>query len=567
MPKDNRSVRLSELYQIWEAQAEIIGHPAQPDPPIEHVALWEPSGTYQAFSLILAPRLSITEPVEDFAARLSALGPACVMLIGWTPAEIAPLCAVATASTIALAPKGLNATTIFESVLRATVDPTTAELRRLTALQRSFTQELSSAAPIQAILDRLQKLSSAVCLVVTSQGTVRESTGQVPIGTIFEQLSKTESPSQFIAVGDWSGQAIRLRPVNSLSGRGSWLVAACRRPGFPDSSNSAAIHIAASLIETVQRIDTQARSQEEAVRTSLFEQALAFKPMRDAPELESRVAALGLSFDLPLRVIVVAPRTSGASVQRSAFRDTHDRMSELFADAEIAALSTTREDGSVFLAQASEATIQRILRTNRKLLGDVLFGLGRNIHRITETADSFTDAWLGIRTLRAKVRDGNHISFEQFDFATRLFSNVGIDVMAKWSMDYLAPLLEREQILSGLRKYFHHSQNIAAAADALGIHHNSLRYRLTKVEELLKVNLRDPAAISSLFLAITSLDLAVLSGSAVPVHPTLVATATPTPAPAPENSAGFRGEREHQQRPGAKMSPTGTGEFMPSALS
>ena len=55
--------------------------------------------------------------------------------------------------------------------------------------------------------------------------------------------------------------------------------------------------------------------------------------------------------------------------------------------------------------------------------------------------------------------------------------------------------------------FFAHSQNMNAAADALSIDHNSLRYRLAKVEELLNVSLRDPAAVSSLFLALTAREL------------------------------------------------------------
>ena len=42
-----------------------------------------------------------------------------------------------------------------------------------------------------------------------------------------------------------------------------------------------------------------------------------------------------------------------------------------------------------------------------------------------------------------------------------------------------------------------------AAAKALNLHPNSLRYRLTKIEEILGASLRKPATISNLYLAIT----------------------------------------------------------------
>jgi hypothetical protein len=79
--------------------------------------------------------------------------------------------------------------------------------------------------------------------------------------------------------------------------------------------------------------------------------------------------------------------------------------------------------------------------------------------------------------------------------------------MVSWAEEYLTPLADRENLLAGLRAYFESDQNINLAAEALSIHHNSLRYRLAKVEELLSINLKQPAAVSSAFLALTAIDL------------------------------------------------------------
>jgi hypothetical protein len=99
------------------------------------------------------------------------------------------------------------------------------------------------------------------------------------------------------------------------------------------------------------------------------------------------------------------------------------------------------------------------------------------------------------------------MSYEDFSFATRLFADVGTDRMIAWARDFLVPLEDRPLLMDGLRAFFEHSQNMNDAADALKIHHNSLRYRLAKVEELLGLSMRDPAAVSSLFLALTARDL------------------------------------------------------------
>src|SRR5919106_5948402 len=95
--------------------------------------------------------------------------------------------------------------------------------------------------------------------------------------------------------------------------------------------------------------------------------------------------------------------------------------------------------------------------------------------------------------------------YEDFAFAPRLFSAVGLAKMVDWAQDLLLPILDQPILLDGLRRYFELNLNIIAAAEALNVHHNSLRYRLAKIEDALGVSLRDPSTISSLYLALTAL--------------------------------------------------------------
>jgi len=99
------------------------------------------------------------------------------------------------------------------------------------------------------------------------------------------------------------------------------------------------------------------------------------------------------------------------------------------------------------------------------------------------------------------------VGYEDFDVATRLFAEVGLQGMTDWADEFLAPLDGRSALVEGLGTFFEFDQNIMAAADALYIHHNSLRYRLAKVEAALELNLRDPAAVASLYLALTAQQL------------------------------------------------------------
>jgi DNA-binding PucR family transcriptional regulator len=46
--------------------------------------------------------------------------------------------------------------------------------------------------------------------------------------------------------------------------------------------------------------------------------------------------------------------------------------------------------------------------------------------------------------------------------------------------------------------------DVMSAARAMGLHHNSLRYRLGRVEQFLGCSLKDPATIASLYIALAA---------------------------------------------------------------
>jgi sugar diacid utilization regulator len=118
--------------------------------------------------------------------------------------------------------------------------------------------------------------------------------------------------------------------------------------------------------------------------------------------------------------------------------------------------------------------------------------------------DSYDDARLAVRTIRRQSGAGAVLAYEDFGFAMRLVSDVGTEKMGTWAEQLLGPLDGQPLLLEGLREYFDSQLNIIAAAKNLNVHHNSLRYRLSRVEELLQVKLRDPATVTALFLALTA---------------------------------------------------------------
>jgi purine catabolism regulator len=66
--------------------------------------------------------------------------------------------------------------------------------------------------------------------------------------------------------------------------------------------------------------------------------------------------------------------------------------------------------------------------------------------------------------------------------------------------EVLAPL--GAPLLEALREYFARQMDVNAAAQAMHVHPNTLRYRLGRIEHILGRSLRDPAVIAELHLAL-----------------------------------------------------------------
>ncbi|MEN9922697.1 MAG: hypothetical protein RIS09_211 [Actinomycetota bacterium] len=385
----------------------------------------------------------------------------------------------------------------------------TQELRRLVSLQRTYSQALASQSPLSELLTRLTKATNAVCLIVDFHGRVQENTGSLPLSLFLEQITKTKAKSQQVSVEGWHGHAIGLHDTEGAQGQEGWLIVASRREGFPSEHDTAAIHIVATLVEAARKMRHYAEQQKNAIRSSILEEALSLEPLPGSPELASRIAATGIDLRQACRVVVAA--TSGLETKKSRQKNLEYSQASFFQqmldDAVANYLFTSRDSTFVALIQIDSEPLQRLIRVNRDALSNLTFGIGRDVNSVIEIVDSYEDALLAIQTVKARKSNDLSMSSDQFDFASSVFSSAGLEKMAKASKTYLSPVMGKEPIMEALRYFFKHQQNANLTADQLGIHHNTLRYRLAKVEELLGINLSDPAAIASIFLALTAIDL------------------------------------------------------------
>lgn len=459
---------------------------------------------------LICPLRDLTDNIDTFRAALHGAQPRTVVL---TAAAAAPyteeLVGHSRRHAIVIIEATVNPADVIAAIARMSRGADESVSLRLASVQRSFSQALADNAPVESVMAKLRRAANATVALLGRHGDAIHATGPLPLSLLFSEVTKTVAESQILDVDGWHGVATQISDVDSTEDEHlGWLVAATQRPTFPESYAVSAVHIAASLIETSQRITTIARTQERAIGASVFEQALAIRPTLHDLETEGRLAGLGFAFDQELRATAVRPVRNMPRVREAEFLDQLGiTLAGVFKAAGVPVLITVRDQSVALLAQGSAKVVRDLVQRTKGELGAVDVGIGRTISLVGGVSDSYHDAQLAVRTLRRNASRGSVMTYENFDFAMSLFSDVGLDKMADRAERYLDPLLGREALVEGLQTYFDFGQNIIAAASHLNIHHNSLRYRLSKVEELLEIDLKKPATISSLFLALVALDL------------------------------------------------------------
>jgi DNA-binding PucR family transcriptional regulator len=507
-----------ELAAVLSELGPGVQFPVEPDPTrlVREVVIWVPSDDIPEDPASLVVCTGLGGDLEGIKPLLTP-GPSRLVLVADSRANLAEL-AQLDAGTHDLGLVNVNAGLVVAAAARITQTADEAASRRLASLQRSLSLALADSDPIPALLARLKRVCIATAALIDRHGEILHATGPFPRVLIVDEIASTKADIQALDVDGWRGVACRVADPQSPDEHGGWLVVTSRRPDFPDTYTVSAVQVGASLVEATQRMGVVVRQQERAIRAAVLEQALALRVERHDAELAARVAGLGITFDGEARVVVaLLARTPRPGQRRQAAADALlDTLTRIVGAAGVPALVTSRGDGVTMLVQASSATVQRLMTSEQDKLPSLRIGIGRPVSSVGGVVDSYHDAQLAERTLRRMAHGPRLMAYEGFDFATRLFADVGLDRMISWAEDFLRPVAGRENLMAGLRSYFENDQNINIAAEVLSIHHNSLRYRLAKVEELLGISLKQPAAVSSLFLALTALDLTRQPGSEHP---------------------------------------------------
>lgn len=408
---------------------------------------------------------------------------------------------------VLLVPEETQFREITRAVFQSTVGIESRTFTRLSSIQQNLIRAFGDENPLESIVQRLGRLVNAVVAVVTSDGSIVAATGSFPLTDILQAITADNSglivPS---IVGEWK---VLAAPINDNWGPSKrWLVVTSRRSAVADDLARAAMQVTLPLLDALLRMTITTRNQDRAVRRSLLDAMLDKTTGEiDKRMLGARVSALGLEFHEGVTATVVR-RTADPGKTRELDEIAHE-LSTQFESASVRYLLSVRGH-EIVVAQQADSDIRTIL--GRIVDADPLLkaGIGRTIYSTDGVHTAWRDAQIAVQHLSLQTTE-NILGFDELDLVTQLLAEIPAERLAS-KVDTMTNLLRERPIqLEALRAYFSHNRDIKAAAAAIFLHPNTLRYRLERFEQILGRSLQEPVVIASLYCV-----LALMSDDSTP---------------------------------------------------
>jgi purine catabolism regulator len=368
--------------------------------------------------------------------------------------------------------------------------------QRLASIQRYLLDALQEQAPRRTVIERLAQVVDATTLLLGPDGEPELATGGAPIDAIWTEIAARPGAALEFAAGGW--QAVACPVASTGQAPAHWLVVASARPGFVPRLAKAAVQATAPLLTAIDRLGEQDEAHARALRGALLDDALTPAASSDPSSLEARAATFGIDFSEPARVTAIRPRATSPGSASAALRTELDRR---LGAARLPHLVTARGPLLLALVQSAGPPLRAALDGLLETDDDLVAGIGRPIRAIADSPLSLRDAEIALERVRREGH-GRLLGYDDFDLTAMVVSEAPPERIAGKVEELVGQLRAHPLLHAAVLAYLEHALEVTAAARAMHLHPNTLRYRLSRAEELLGGSLRQPATIASLYIAL-----------------------------------------------------------------
>ena len=386
-------------------------------------------------------------------------------------------------------PLGTAFRNVISEVYRSVLSGEIRVSNRLVAMQRFLMDSLGDESPRITVLRRLASLVDSTVGVILRNGTVVISTRDLPSHEIAEAIRASPATSVAFELTGIHGFAL---PVGDPQGRDTqWLVVAVPDRRSPHPLAKAAAQATVPLLIAMADLERARQSQDQAVRTAALEALLAADDRGEARVAASRTAACGVPIESGVVALVAAPFSGDVSLPLVL-----PQIDAGFSDMQLPVLGSVIDNRLVFVLSApvsDQLIAERILEVEPSLR----VGVGRTVTTPFDIVQSRRDATLALES-RRMMPDNAIVRYDDLDLGTILMNEVPFQRLEPKIRAWLVPLRDKPLIYETLVCYLRHDLDVGRTARALGLHPNSVRYRLMRAEEVIGAPLRSPSTLLAL---------------------------------------------------------------------
>lgn len=384
---------------------------------------------------------------------------------------------------------------IVERVVRASLSEDVRASQRLVAMQRYLMDALGDESPRSAAIERVAALVRGEVALLTRDGRIDVATGTVPAAELWEAIAARPTTTLELACagGTWIAVPVLRRDGAVLR----WVVASAAQSGSVQLTK-AAVQAAVPLLTGIDRLDATRRKQDRALRAVAFGGLLAGAA---DPLVAAQLGELGFAPEQPVAALVAVPEgDDDGDALLSAVEEALDH-------ARLPFVALQRGGRVVLLVQADEAEVERLAHgltggagaTAAAPAPATAIGVGGHGRLHGGVERSHREAELAVEHAGGEQPV---VRFDALGTTTAILGEIPLAQVGARAQPLFERLARQPAALETLIAYFEHDLNVSTTAVHLHLHPNSLRYRLSRIEEAIGAPLRTPAVIAAVYLAL-----------------------------------------------------------------
>jgi PucR family transcriptional regulator, purine catabolism regulatory protein len=358
--------------------------------------------------------------------------------------------------------------------------------RRLVSMQDYLMDALTAADPVAAIVERVGTMLDADVLFVGPRGRAVDRRGRLEPAQVAPALT---APAGEIGEAVVEGRRTFAAAVSTAEGHGGWLVVAPPSRPFADRLAKPLLRSAVRLLGLLDLLDHREAATSRARRAEVLVASLGAPAPERALALDVELRALGL--DVGSAGGCGVAWATGGREPAAALAGVEAALGRSGRPFLLAGLP----EGLAAVVQGDAAAVAEAVRH-----AGLPAGLGRRVTTPAGFAASVAEARRALR--HAGGAGAAVVAFDELDPASWLLGCADAEEGVRRATALLEPLRGQGRLLETLRRYFAADLDVAVTAADLGLHVNTVRYRLRRIEALMGLRLAAPASIANIHLAL-----------------------------------------------------------------